>query len=146
MDSNVCVIDFYGDYYSSDDKSSINPFPLQEGKKWVVDDIEEMLSHYLLLTYNNFQRQKNKLALTIKVDMSQADIVNGLTIGSAQTLRYIRYCKIKNSDDDTPFYYFVTNMNIKSMKSVQLVLVMDTLNTCMTSVAGYRQLQFDNTL
>lgn len=144
MDSNVCVIDFYGDYYSSEDKSSINPFPLQVDKKWVVDDIEEMLSHYLLLTYNNFQRQKNKLALTIKVDMSQADIVNGLTIGSAQTLRYIRYCKIKNSDDDTPFYYFVTGMNIKSMKSVQLVLVMDTLNTCMTSVAGYRQLQFDN--
>lgn len=144
MDSNVCVIDFYGDYYSSEDKSSINPFPLQEDKNWVVDDIEEMLSHYLLLTYNNFQRQKNKLALTIKVDMSQADIVNGLTIGSAQTLRYIRYCKIKNSDDDTPFYYFVTDMNVKSMKSVQLVLVMDTLNTCMTSVAGYRQLQFDN--
>ena len=144
MDSNVCVIDFYGDYYSSEDKSSINPFPLQEDKKWVVDDLEGLLSQHLLLTYNNFQRQKNKLALSIKVDMSQADIVNGLTIRGTQTLRFIRYCKIKNSDDDTPFYYFVTDMNIKSMKSVQLVLVMDTLNTCMTSVAGYRQLQFDN--
>ena len=76
--------------------------------------------------------------------MSQSDIVNGLTINDTQTLRYIRYCKIKNSDDDTPFYYFITGMNIKSMKSVQLVLVMDDLNTCMTSVAGYRQLQFDD--
>ena len=144
MDSNVCVIDFYGDYYSSEDKSSINPFPLQLGKNWIVDDLEGLLSHHLLLTYNNFQRQKNKLTLSIKVDMSQADIVNGLTIRGTQTLRFIRYAKVKNSDDDTPFYYFVTDMNIKSMNSVQLVLVMDTLNTCMTSVAGYRQLQFDN--
>ena len=32
MEENTSVIDFYGDYYSSQDKSSISVFPLQVGK------------------------------------------------------------------------------------------------------------------
>ena len=91
----------------------------------------ESLSLYLLpktfKTLKSFQYQRtNLLEFSIKVDLSQ-DYIN------SDSAFQIDYCEISNKMDDLdpsrPFYYFVVDKIWKGEKTLELKLVLDTINT-----------------
>lgn len=67
----------------------------------------------------NFQYIKNDLEIEIKIDKTQADVNN---------FDY-NYCKIKNSDETSIFYYFIRKVDQLSPHCLRVVLNMDTVNT-----------------
>ena len=96
-------------------------------KNFVLDDssgnrrIETYLETLNKKIIRNFQYIKQKLSLSIKVNMSQVN----LEMVDSKDLNYV---KIQN-DNEKPYYYFVVSKNWTSEEAVELVLTMDTLNT-----------------
>ena len=132
------TIYLYGDQKNASG-TIIKNFPLQLGKNWVIDDIEEMLGDYLLGTLQNVQYQRTSLFKTLDLDFSQSIIANGLN-----DLSFIRYVGIKNSDEVSTCYYFAKPYQQRAKKTVRFELVMDTLNSCLGSAAKQRQLTFSD--
>ena len=104
-------------YYST----TSNPWKLNPGKLFKLDDIAEYLANRNKLVINNFQYIKNALELSIKVDMSQA---NAQPLNSSG----FKYVSIANTNDRVAYYY-VKRVIWRSSNTVQFDLLMDVLNT-----------------
>lgn len=70
----------------------------------------------------NFQYVKHGLSISIRLDESQTKLAMGT---GAEDLNY---CKIQNGTEN-PLYYFVVGKKWKSQNTIELSLVMDTLNS-----------------
>lgn len=101
---------------------------VEKEKNFILDNpngtkaIETYLATLTSSIINNVQYVKQKLNLTIKLDMSQT----GLNMGTGAS--DLNYVKIQN-DAQNPYYYFVDNKRWVSENTIELVLQMDTLNT-----------------
>lgn len=106
---------------------------LNQDKNFVLDDldgnrtIESYLSTLQNVFIDEFQYIKNQLTLSIKINMNQTN----LEMIDSKDLNYV---KIQNYDESSailerPYYYFVINKTWRSKETIELVLVMDTINT-----------------
>lgn len=101
---------------------------LNKEKNFILDDlsgnrrVEEYLSTLPSFQIENYQYVKHSLALIIKVDLPQSQLMMG---ENANDLNYI---KIQNGNE-TPLYYFVVHKEWKSKYTIQLSLNLDTLNS-----------------
>lgn len=99
-------------------------------KNFVLDSISQpnysTLGFYLsTLTsevINDFQYVKHALSLSIKINKSQTALNMGL--GSDD----LNYCSIQNGNQRTKFY-FIVNKIWRSENTIELILMMDTLNS-----------------
>ena len=102
-----------------------------ENKEWelipskllVVEDIASYLATKTsqCTTINNFQYVKNKLELSINVDLAQS-------YSQPKATTSYKYVSIQN-DGELIHYYFVKSAEWRSKTCVRLELVMDVLNT-----------------
>lgn len=134
----TCNIRLYGDQRNADGTID-EQFPLQLGKNWVVDDMSALLETQLLATFNNCQYQRINLVIEVKLALKQLTTAIGI-----DGYKFVRYIGILNSDEGLWYYYFVTDFEQRAKGTIAFTCVMDTLNTCLTSVAGKRQLKFDD--
>lgn len=108
---------------------------VNQEKNFLLDnfDGENTIKDYLdtltKIEIDNFQYIKNQLSLTIKVNMNQAN----LEMIDTKDLNYIM---IQNFDVvnetrvyEKSYFYFVVNKVWKAKDTIELVLVMDTLNS-----------------
>jgi len=95
---------------------------LRVEKNFIIEDIDRFIDEYeSIYVIRDFQYIKQSLNLTIKVNLSQAN----LSV-DADNLTYL---SIKNSDDARIYYYFITNKIWRSENTIEFQLTMDTLNT-----------------
>jgi len=95
---------------------------LRVEKNFIIEDIDRFIDEYeSIYTIRDFQYIKQSLNLTIKVNLSQANLS-----ANADNLTYL---SIKNSDDARIYYYFITNKIWRSENTIEFQLTMDTLNT-----------------
>lgn len=95
---------------------------LRVEKNFIIEDIDRFIDEYeSIYVIRDFQYIKQSLNLTIKVNLSQAN----LSV-DADNLTYL---SIKNSDDSRIYYYFITNKIWRSENTIEFQLTMDTLNT-----------------
>lgn len=92
-------------------------------KNWIVEDIATYLATLVYLApVSDFQYIKHSLNLSIKLNKSQ------LFLDTNSILDY-DYISIKNSNEIRTYYYFITNKLWRSESTIELILVMDVLNT-----------------
>lgn len=97
---------------------------IEAEKLQMVEDFENYLSSKAtsLAIIESYQYQKIELTKYLKVDISQS------FQSPLKDQNYV-YCKIVNSDNTRPIYYWIKKMNWKSSSCIELDLVLDTLNT-----------------
>lgn len=93
-------------------------------KLFYIDDIEDFLVQYdeEKLVLSNYQYQRIELNKVLKLELSQS------YQSPVKQLSYT-YCKIVNSDNAKPVYFWVKKLNWRSESALELELVMDCLNT-----------------
>ena len=84
--------------------------------------IELYLSNLTSIAIADFQYVKHALSLSIRVNLSQSNLSMGY---GAEDLNY---CKIQNGEEN-PLYYFIVGKKWKGEYTVELSLVLDTLNS-----------------
>ena len=97
---------------------------IEAEKLQMIEDFENYLSSKAtsLAIIQSYQYQKIELTKYLKVDISQS------FQSPLKDQNYV-YCKIVNSDNTRPIYYWIKKMNWKSSSCIELDLVLDTLNT-----------------
>ena len=94
---------------------------------WTIQDYSDPLETYLsTLTHTviyNFQHVKHDLYLSIKINKSQDD----LELNSS--IKDLNYVSIKNQNENSTMYYFVTSKKWMGENTLVLELEMDTLNS-----------------
>lgn len=97
---------------------------IEAEKLQMIEDFENYLSSKAtsLAIIESYQYQKIELTKYLKVDISQS------FQSPLKDQNYV-YCKIVNSDNTRPIYYWIKKMNWKSSSCIELDLVLDTLNT-----------------
>ena len=113
---------YYESLLTKDKNFILDQYDLEEHEQ--SSSIEIYLSSLTNEVKTNFQYIKQRLNLTLKVDMNQSALDMG---DGASDLNYV---KIQN-DGENPFYYFVMGKKWISENTIQLELEMDTLNTFM---------------
>lgn len=83
--------------------------------------IEQYIVNLTNITINDFQYIKHKLVLSIKINMSQAN----LQMIDSKDLNYV---KITNTGEKS-FFYFVIDKKWIAKDTIELILSMDTLNS-----------------
>lgn len=96
-------------------------WPLIPNKLLIVEDIESYLTQCDYYEFKKFQYQKNRLEMSINVDLGQA-----YSQPIANTA--LKYASILD-DNGKNYYYFIKQITWRSEKSIRLELVMDVLNT-----------------
>lgn len=95
-------------------------------KNFIIEDIEDYLDDSNLivakLTDYSYQYVKHAKELFLKFNMTQ----NKLDMTNANDIEYM---EILNKNDTKTYYYFVVNKTWKSENTIEMHLVMDTLNT-----------------
>lgn len=84
--------------------------------------IENYLTTLESQVISGFQYVKHGLAVTIKLNKSQDELMMG------HNARDLNYIKIQNGSEN-PYYYFIVKKDWKSENTIELLLNMDTLNT-----------------
>lgn len=91
--------------------------------------IKDYLDTLTKIEIDNFQYIKNQLSLTIKVNMNQAN----LEMIDTKDLNYIMIQNFNVVNEtrvyEKSYFYFVVNKVWKAKDTIELVLVMDTLNS-----------------
>lgn len=97
---------------------------IEAEKLQMIEDFEAYLQSKAtsLAIIESYQYQKIELTKYLKVDISQS------FQSPLKDQNYV-YCKIVNSDNPRPIYYWIKKMNWKSSSCIELDLVLDTLNT-----------------
>ena len=109
--------------YYTERSAENKEWELIPGKLLVVEDIASYLATKTsqCTTINNFQYIKNKLELSINVDLAQS-------YSQPKATTSYKYVSIQN-DGELIHYYFVKSAEWRSKTCVRLELVMDVLNT-----------------
>ena len=109
--------------YYTERSAENKEWELIPGKLLVVEDIASYLATKTsqCTTINNFQYVKNKLELSINVDLAQS-------YSQPKATTSYKYVSIQN-DGELVHYYFVKSAEWRSKTCVRLELVMDVLNT-----------------
>lgn len=94
---------------------------IREEKLFIVDDIEDYLSTLTSEEIKKFQYQRQRLTLTIKIDKSQEHL-------EFTAANDYNYASIKNGTGKI-IYYFIKNKKQIASSTIELDLVMDTINT-----------------
>lgn len=84
--------------------------------------ITDYLNTLTKTTITNFQYVKHSLSLSIKLNLSQSNLEMGKSAND------MNYCKITNGTEN-PKFYFIMNKIWRSENTIELVLLMDTLNS-----------------
>ena len=101
---------------------------INKDKNFILDKpngtsaIENYLTTLESQVISGFQYVKHGLAVTIKLNKSQDELMMG------HNARDLNYIKIQNGDEN-PYYYFIVKKDWKSENTIELLLNMDTLNT-----------------
>lgn len=102
-------------------------------KNFIVDNLTTYLGTLESTTITGFQYQRFELNKTIKLDLDQIwqTKVNNLPYGQSSVPKKWNYCAISTKKDNTTiyYYYFITGYKQIAQKTVELTLLMDTLNT-----------------
>ena len=120
------MIYIYGD-------TQTKSFPLIKEKNFVVDNIENFLSGYLLDT-REIQYFHHSFQTFIKLVYAQS------YQAPISFYQFAKYVKIENYNE-SPVYYYVESIEVLSKNCIKLNLVMDTLNSCFCD--SPRKLSFD---
>ena len=120
------MIYIYGD-------TQTKSFPLIKEKNFVVDNIENFLTGYLLDTreIQYFHHSFQTFIKLVYAQSYQAPIT---------FYQFAKYVKIENYNE-SPVYYYVESIEVLSKNCVKLNLIMDTLNSCFGD--SPRKLSFD---
>jgi len=108
---------------------STTTLTLYSGANWellpekllVVENIENFLATKTSTQITNFQYLKNKLELSIKVDLSQ-------NLSQPKDVSF-KYVKVLDNDTSNIYYYFIKECEWTSASTIRLNMVMDVLNT-----------------
>lgn len=101
---------------------------INKDKNFILDKpngksaIENYLTTLESQVISGFQYVKHGLAVTIKLNKSQDELMMG------HNARDLNYIKIQNGTEN-PYYYFIIKKDWKSENTIELLLNMDTLNT-----------------
>ena len=101
---------------------------INKDKNFILDKpngksaIENYLTTLESQVISGFQYVKHSLAVTIKLNKSQDELMMG------HNARDLNYIKIQNGTEN-PYYYFIVKKDWKSENTIELLLNMDTLNT-----------------
>ena len=120
------MIYIYGDTQSKS-------FPLIKEKNFVVDNIENFLTGYLLDT-REIQYFHHSFQTFIKLVYAQS------YQAPISFYQFAKYVKIENYNE-SPVYYYVESIEVLSKNCIKLNLIMDTLNSCLCD--SPRKLSFD---
>ena len=120
------MIYIYGD-------TQTKSFPLIKEKNFVVDDIENFLTGYLLDT-REIQYFHHSFQTFIKLVYAQS------YQAPISFYQFAKYVKIENYNE-SPVYYYVESIEVLSKNCIKLNLIMDTLNSCFCD--SPRKLSFD---
>ena len=102
-------------------RTSATEWELLPNKLFHVEDIASYLANKSALTISNFQYIKNKLELSINIDISQS-------YSQPKAELSFKYVSIQN-DNENIHYYFVKNVEWRSKSCVRFELIMDVINT-----------------
>lgn len=113
---------------------------VQEGRNFILDDssgnqtIQDYLDTLTSVEITDFQYIKHDLVVAIKLDMSQVNLELGNDNIDLNYVSITNYTEAENEEDEPTYektmYYFVAKKNWKATKTIELVLHMDTLNSC----------------
>lgn len=120
------MIYIYGD-------TQTKSFPLIKEKNFVVDNIENFLTGYLLDT-REIQYFHHSFQTFIKLVYAQS------YQAPISFYQFAKYVKIENYNE-SPVYYYVESIEVLSKNCIKLNLIMDTLNSCFCD--SPRKLSFD---
>ena len=120
------MIYIYGDTQSKS-------FPLIKEKNFVVDNIENFLTGYLLDT-REIQYFHHSFQTFIKLVYAQS------YQAPISFYQFAKYVKIENANE-SPVYYYVDSIEVLSKNCIKLNLIMDSLNSCFCD--SPRKLSFD---
>lgn len=101
---------------------------LELGKHFIIENMENYLNQFEVVSISNFQYLKISLLMTIKVDMSQ-------TLLAPRSAFDYDYLSIINPNESIMpwnhviYYFFIVNKTWKSESTIELSLSLDTLNT-----------------
>lgn len=106
---------------------------LSPEKNFIVDNLTAYLGTLTSTTITSFQYQRFELNKTIKVDLDQLWQTNAsnLTYNQTTIAKKWNYCSLSTVKDSTTiyYYYFITGYKQIAQKTIELTLVMDTINT-----------------
>lgn len=102
-------------------RTNATEWELLPNKLFHVEDIASYLADKTALTISNFQYVKNKLELSINIDIYQS-------YSQPKAELSFKYVSIQN-DNENIHYYFVKNVEWRSKSCVRFELIMDVINT-----------------
>ena len=102
-------------------------------KNFIVDNLSTYLGTLESTTITDFQYQRFELNKTIKVNLDQLwqTKINNIPYEQTSVPKKWNYCTISTKKDNTTinYYYFIIGYKQIAQKTVELDLVMDSLNT-----------------